>query len=53
MSPVGRRGFLALLGGAAAGAVLAGCGPATGSTGRQLVSALPLPAPYGVPLPVP
>jgi spore coat protein A len=53
VSPVGRRRFLALLGGAVAGAALAGCGPATGSTGRQLVSALPLPAPYGVPLPLP
>ncbi|QJY46774.1 multicopper oxidase family protein [Pseudonocardia broussonetiae] len=53
MSPIGRRRFLALLGGAAAGAALVGCGPATGSTGRQLVSALPLPAPYRVPLPVP
>ncbi|GAA3244447.1 multicopper oxidase family protein [Pseudonocardia petroleophila] len=53
MRPLNRRGFLALLGGAAAGVALAGCGPATGSTGRQLVSAVPLPEPYRVPLPVP
>lgn len=46
-----RRSFLALLGGAVA---LAGCGgPATGSTGRRLASAVPLPAAYRVPLPIP
>ena len=52
---VSRRGFLALLGGAAAGGLLSGCGGlgAAGQTGEQLVSALPLPEPYRVPLPVP
>lgn len=56
MSPrMSRRGFLGLLGGAAAGAVLAGCGlgGAAGQTGEQLTSAVPLPEPFRVPLPVP
>jgi len=50
-----RRGFLGLLGCAAAGAALSGCGlgTGTGSTGEQLVSAVPLPEPFRVPLPVP
>ena len=50
-----RRGFLGLLGASAAGAALAGCGGwgPRGSTGTQLVSAVPLPPPYRVPLPVP
>jgi FtsP/CotA-like multicopper oxidase with cupredoxin domain len=49
-----RRRFLALLGGAA-GLALAGCGRglAAGQTGAQLASALPLPEPYRVPLPIP
>lgn len=45
-----RRSFLGLLGGVAA---LAGCGSASGQTGEQLTSALPLPKPFRVPLPVP
>ncbi|MDN5929820.1 MAG: multicopper oxidase domain-containing protein [Pseudonocardia sp.] len=45
-----RRSFLTLLGGTVA---LAGCGVATGSTGQQLASAVPLPEAYRVPLPVP
>jgi spore coat protein A len=55
---VTRRGFLGLLGGTAAAATLAGCGrlgidtPA-GLTGERLASALPLPPPYTVALPVP
>lgn len=66
MSGVTRRGFLGVLGGAAAGSALAGCarggggwggwggwGANPGQTGEQLVSALPLPEPYRVPLPVP
>jgi spore coat protein A, manganese oxidase len=49
-----RRGFLGLLGGAAALAALPGCGPLpAGSTGEAMRSALPLPAPFRVPLPVP
>ncbi|MHA6627793.1 multicopper oxidase family protein [Pseudonocardia sichuanensis] len=55
MSPrVSRRGFLGLLGGAAALAALPACGslPA-GSTGEVLASTLPLPEPFRVPLPVP
>lgn len=44
-----RRSFLGLVGGVAA---LAGCG-VTGQTGEQLTSALRLPAPFRVPLPVP
>ena len=50
-----RRGFIGLLGCAAAGAALSGCGlgTGTGSTGEQLVSAVPLPEPFRVPLPVP
>ncbi|MGP3967378.1 multicopper oxidase family protein [Streptomyces sp. 6N223] len=49
-----RRSFLGHLGGAAAGAALAGCelGEA-GQTGEQLVSKLRLPKPFRVPLPVP
>ena len=52
---VNRRGFLGLLGASAAGMALAGCGGwgPRGSTGTQLVSAVPLPPPYRVPLPVP
>lgn len=49
---ISRRGFLGLLGGAAAGVVLAGCG-LPGQTGEQLASAVPLPEPFRVPLPVP
>lgn len=45
-----RRSFLGLLGGVA---VLAGCGSASGQTGEQLTSALPLPKPFRVPLPIP
>ncbi len=58
MSGVPRRRFLAGLGGAAAVAGLGGCavvdlrGP-RGQTGEQLLSAVPLPRPYTVPLPVP
>jgi FtsP/CotA-like multicopper oxidase with cupredoxin domain len=50
-----RRGFLGVLGGAAALAALPGCGPgaSAGSTGEALASAVPLPQPYRVPLPVP
>jgi FtsP/CotA-like multicopper oxidase with cupredoxin domain len=50
-----RRGFLGVLGGAAALTALSGCslGTATGSTGEQLVSRVPLPEPFRVPLPVP
>ena len=50
-----RRGFLGLLGAAAVGVAATGCGLGTGSgqTGQQLVSALPLPEPFRVPLPVP
>ena len=50
-----RRGFLGLLGASAAGVALAGCGGwgPRGSTGTQLTSAVPLPPPYQVPLPVP
>ncbi|MCO1660149.1 multicopper oxidase family protein [Pseudonocardia humida] len=50
-----RRGFLGLLGGAAAGVALAGCGLGTqpGQTGEAVVSAVPLPEPFRVPLPVP
>jgi FtsP/CotA-like multicopper oxidase with cupredoxin domain len=51
---VNRRSFLGLLGGAAAGVALAGCGlGAPGQTGEQLVSALRLPKPFRTPLPVP
>ena len=52
---VSRRGFLGLLGGAAAGVALSGCGSGwtPGVTGRQLASAVPLPPPFQVPLPVP
>ncbi|MEJ3657714.1 multicopper oxidase domain-containing protein [Actinomycetes bacterium KLBMP 9759] len=58
MRHVSRRAFLGLLGGAAAGVAVAGCGlnslgSAVGQTGEQLVSALPLPSPFQVPLPVP
>jgi spore coat protein A len=48
---VNRRGFLGLLGGAAAGVALAGCGVA--QTGEQLSSTLRLPAQFRVPLPIP
>ncbi|MBB4909310.1 multicopper oxidase family protein [Actinophytocola algeriensis] len=49
-----RRSFLGLLGGAAAGATLAGCGLGTaGQTGEQLVTAARLPKPFQVPLPIP
>jgi len=52
---VNRREFLGLLGASVAGTALAGCGGwgPRGSTGTQLVSAVPLPLPYRVPLPVP
>jgi spore coat protein A len=55
MTGISRRGFLGFLGGAAAVSALAGCGlgTAAGSTGEQMVSALPLPDPFRVPLPVP
>ena len=46
-----RRGFLGLLGGAAASVVLAGC--AGGQTGEQLVTRARLPKPFRVPLPIP
>ena len=59
MTPrLSRRGFLGVVGGAAALAGLSGCGvlgldtPA-GQTGETLTSAVPLPAPYRVPLPIP
>ena len=50
-----RRGFLGLVGGTAAAVGLAGCGlgGTSGSTGEQVVSALPLPEPFRVPLPMP
>jgi spore coat protein A len=50
-----RRGFLGLLGGAVALAALPACGPGAtaGSTGEVLTSAVPLPEPFRVPLPVP
>lgn len=48
-----RRAFLGLLGATAAGVALAGCSTPTGQTGSQLTSALPLPRPFQVPLPVP
>ncbi len=48
-----RRAFLGLLGATAAGVALAGCGTPAGQTGSQLASALPLPRPFQVPLPVP
>jgi FtsP/CotA-like multicopper oxidase with cupredoxin domain len=50
-----RRGFLGLLGGAAAGVALAGCGlgSTNGQTGEVLTSAVRLPRPYQVALPVP
>jgi FtsP/CotA-like multicopper oxidase with cupredoxin domain len=48
-----RRSFLGLLGGAAAGVALAGCGSAAGQTGEQLVSTARPPAPFRVPLPIP
>ena len=50
-----RRRFLGLLGATATGLALSGCGrgPATGQTGQQLTSAVPLPEPYRVPLPIP
>jgi spore coat protein A, manganese oxidase len=55
MTRMSRRRFLGMLGGAAAGATLAGCslGTPAGQTGEMLVSALPLPEPFRVPLPVP
>jgi spore coat protein A len=48
---VNRRSFLGLLGGAAAGAALSGCG--AGETGEQLTSGVPLPPRFRVPLPIP
>jgi FtsP/CotA-like multicopper oxidase with cupredoxin domain len=48
-----RRGFLGLLGGTAVTTALPGCGTTAGSTGEALASALPLPEPFRVPLPVP
>jgi spore coat protein A, manganese oxidase len=50
-----RRGFLGLLGGAAAVGALSGCGLGAtgGSTGEQVASAAALPEPFRVPLPVP
>ncbi|WP_103380003.1 multicopper oxidase family protein [Pseudonocardia dioxanivorans] len=59
MTPrLSRRGFLGVLGGAVAVAGLAGCGAVgldtpAGQTGEMLTSAVPLPAPYRVPLPIP
>jgi spore coat protein A, manganese oxidase len=55
MRRVTRRTFLGLLGAAATGTALAGCGsgPGSGQTGELLSSAPPLPAPFRVPLPVP
>jgi spore coat protein A len=52
---VSRRGFLGLLGGAAALAALPACGSGAtaGSTGEVLASAVPLPEPFRVPLPMP
>ena len=58
---IGRRGFLGLAGGSAAVAGLVGCGinlrPLTGDgsgqTAELLHSAVPLPEPFRVPLPVP
>lgn len=47
-----RRGFLGLLGGVAGAVALGGCAP-SGSTGEALRSDLPLPEPFGVPLPIP
>jgi FtsP/CotA-like multicopper oxidase with cupredoxin domain len=48
---VNRRSFLGLLGGAAAGVALVGCG--VEQTGEQLTSKLRLPAQFRVPLPIP
>ncbi|WP_328709057.1 multicopper oxidase family protein [Microbispora hainanensis] len=53
---ISRRGFLGLLGGA--GLTVAGCGALTHELGREvagesLTSALPLPARFAVPLPIP
>jgi spore coat protein A len=50
-----RRGFLGLLGGAAAGVALAGCGAGwnPGLTGEALASSAPLPPAFRVPLPIP
>ncbi len=54
-----RRGLLGMLGGGAAAAGLAGCGVdlrglyGRGTTGELLHSAMPLPEPFRVPLPVP
>jgi spore coat protein A len=50
-----RRGFLGLLGGAAALAALPACtsSASAGSTGEVLASAVRLPEPFRVPLPVP
>ena len=59
MTPrMSRRGFLGVLGGAAAVAGLSACGAVgldtpAGQTGETLTSAVPLPAPYTVPLPIP
>jgi spore coat protein A, manganese oxidase len=51
---ISRRGFLGLLGAAAAGVAVAGCGTAFGSqTGVQLTSGAPLPPRFRTPLPVP
>jgi FtsP/CotA-like multicopper oxidase with cupredoxin domain len=51
---VNRRSFLGLLGGATAGAALAGCGlSAAGQTGEQLVTRARLPKPFQVSLPIP
>ncbi|MFC4944016.1 multicopper oxidase family protein [Pseudonocardia sp. GCM10023141] len=52
MTGFSRRGFLGLLGGAAAMTVLAGCGP-RGQTGVELASRASLPEAFRVPLPVP
>jgi FtsP/CotA-like multicopper oxidase with cupredoxin domain len=50
-----RRAFFGVLGGAAALAALPACGSgaAVGSTGEVLASAVPLPEPFKLPLPVP
>ncbi|MEN3536399.1 multicopper oxidase domain-containing protein [Microbispora sp. ZYX-F-249] len=49
---ISRRGFLGLLGGA--GLTVTGCGAlATEAAGESLTSALPLPARFTVPLPIP